>query len=137
MFDETDERARPDLEDDDVLESDALDDDDYEDEVDAAGTDDDYADDDVAGENGAAPAAADDDLRRLVRFLAVNLVDDPDSVVVEAEQRGQIVNLTLRVPEHELGKVIGRQGRIARAIRTILTIAGARHNLRASLDIEG
>jgi predicted RNA-binding protein YlqC (UPF0109 family) len=41
------------------------------------------------------------------------------------------------VPETELGKVIGRQGRIARAMRTALMIAGSRQNVRATLDIEG
>jgi uncharacterized protein len=132
MFDESEERAQPEQVDDgdlDEAEFDGA----YEDDVDAA----EYDEHDVS-ENGAVRAgAADEDLRRLVYFLATNLVDDPESVVVEAEQRGQLVNLTLRVPEHELGKVIGRQGRIARAIRTILTIAGSRHNLRASLDIEG
>lgn len=78
-----------------------------------------------------------EDLRQLVSYLATNLVDDPEGVSVEAVQRGQTVGLTLRVPEEELGKVIGRQGRIARALRTVLTIAGSRHNVRASLDIEG
>ena len=78
-----------------------------------------------------------DNLGHLVEFLATNLVDDPQGVEVVAEQRGQTVSITLRVPEEELGKVIGRQGRIARAIRTVLTIAGSRQNVRASLDIEG
>jgi predicted RNA-binding protein YlqC (UPF0109 family) len=84
--------------------------------------------------DAATPA---EELRRLVQFLATNLVDSPDTVEVTAEQRGSAVHLNLRVPEGEMGKVIGRQGRIARAMRTIVMIAGSRHNLRASLDIEG
>lgn len=76
-------------------------------------------------------------LAGLVSYLATNLVDEPDSVSVAAERRGQSVHLSLRVPEAELGKVIGRQGRIARAMRTALMIAGSRHNVRATLDIEG
>lgn len=83
----------------------------------------------------AIPAA--EELRRLVHYLATNLVDEPDTVEVTAEQRGSAVHLNLRVPEREMGKVIGRQGRIARAMRTVVMIAGSRHNLRASLDIEG
>ncbi len=83
------------------------------------------------------PAGPAEELRQLVHYLATNLVDDPENVEVTAEQRGSAVHLNLRVPEGEMGKVIGRQGRIARALRTVVTIAGSRHNIRASLDIEG
>ena len=92
------------------------------------------------GGDGAAPLTSADpveELRGLVLYLATSLVDEPDAVEVTAERRGPGVHLSLRVPEEELGKVIGRQGRIARAMRTALMIAGSRHNLRASLDIEG
>lgn len=75
-------------------------------------------------------------MRALVAYLASNLVDDPNAVEVEARQRGSSVFVSLRVPEEELGKVIGRGGRIARAMRTALMISGARSNVRASLDIE-
>jgi uncharacterized protein len=92
-----------------------------------------YGEDDVA----YAPATeAAERLRGLVTYLATNLVDDPESVEVEARQRGGSVFVSLRVPEEELGKVIGRGGRIARAMRTALMIAGSRNNVRASLDIE-
>jgi uncharacterized protein len=84
-----------------------------------------------------APASdAAERLRGLVAYLATNLVDDPEAVEVEARQRGGSVFISLRVPEEELGKVIGRGGRIARAMRTALMIAGSRNNVRASLDIE-
>lgn len=83
------------------------------------------------------PEGPADRMKGLVEFLATHLVDDPAAVEVEAQQRGQHVHLTLRVPEDELGKVIGRQGRIARAMRTTLMIAGSRANVRATLDIEG
>jgi uncharacterized protein len=105
-------------------------DDDYEDEDDGVAE---YRDDDAL----YAPATdAADRLRGLVAYLASNLVDDPASVEVEARQRGGSVFISLRVPEEELGKVIGRGGRIARAMRTALMIAGSRNNVRASLDIE-
>jgi predicted RNA-binding protein YlqC (UPF0109 family) len=107
------------------------------------GYDDDYEDEDggVAEyrEDDALYAPATDAaerLRGLVAYLASNLVDDPASVEVEARQRGGSVFISLRVPEEELGKVIGRGGRIARAMRTALMIAGSRNNVRASLDIE-
>ena len=105
------------------------------------GYDDVYDDEDEEGygEDDAlyAPAAdAAERLRGLVAYLATNLVDDPESVEVEARQRGGSVFISLRVPEEELGKVIGRGGRIARAMRTALMISGSRNNVRASLDIE-
>jgi predicted RNA-binding protein YlqC (UPF0109 family) len=103
----------------------------YEDEEDEGEAE--YEEDEVpyAPANDAA-----EHLRGLVAYLATNLVDDPDRVEVEARQRGGSVFISLRVPEEELGKVIGRGGRIARAMRTALMIAGSRNNVRASLDIE-
>ena len=102
--------------------------------------DDEYEiEDAVDGEDGAyfaLPTDAAEQLRGLVTYLAKNLVDEPDGVEVEARQRGGSVFISLRVPEEELGKVIGRGGRIARAMRTALMIAGSRNHVRASLDIE-
>ena len=90
------------------------------------------------GVDGQAVAAGDpaEALGTLVAYLARNLVDEPDAVEVEARRQGNSVVVTLRVPETELGKVIGRQGRIARAMRTALAIAGSRQNIRATLDID-
>lgn len=98
---------------------------------------DDYEDDGSDDQETYAPAGdTAERLRGLVSYLATNLVDDPDAVEVEARQRGGSVFISLRVPEEELGKVIGRGGRIARAMRTALMISGSRSNVRASLDIE-
>jgi hypothetical protein len=69
--------------------------------------------------------------------MAQNLVDSPDDVQVASQQRGRIVTVTLTVPPDDMGKVIGRQGRIARSMRTLLTIAASRQGFRASLDING
>ncbi len=79
---------------------------------------------------------ASESLRGLILYLATNLVDDPEAVDVGATRRGSVVDLRLTVPEEELGRIIGRQGRIARALRTSLMVAASRHNLRVSLDIE-
>ncbi len=92
---------------------------------------------DASEDAGAATDDAREDLQQLVVYLATNLIDAPDDVHVSVERRGSAVHLRLQVPEEELGKVIGRQGRIARAMRTAVMIAGARHDVRASLDIEG
>ena len=76
-------------------------------------------------------------LREVVRSIAADLVDDPGAVTVASKLGDRTVYLNLRVADGELGKVIGRQGRTARAIRTAVQIAGARHDVRVSLDIEG
>lgn len=84
--------------------------------------------------NGDSPAEL--RLRGLVNYIATSLVDHPDEVEVVSRRRGQTVHLSLSVPEEEIGKIIGRQGRIARAIRTAVLIAGSREDVRATLDIE-
>ena len=103
--------------------------------------DDEFVDDDTVDEALDAAAANGDDpveqLRGLVVWLVERLVDDPTQVTVDAARRGSAVQIRVRLPEDDLGKMIGRGGRIAKSIRTALTIAGSRHHLRASLDIEG
>ena len=95
---------------------------------------------DEVGDEAAAmdttEGAEAESLRGLILYLATNLVDDPEAVDVRASRRGSVVDLRLTVPEEELGRIIGRQGRIARALRTSLMVAGSRHHLRVSLDIE-
>jgi uncharacterized protein len=87
-------------------------------------------------EPGNASDEAVASLEELVRYLVTHLVDEPDSVEIDLERRGGAVHVQLHMPEEELGKVIGRGGRIAKAIRTVLLIAGSRHNVRVTLDIE-
>ena len=71
----------------------------------------------------------------LLAHLARQLVDDPDAVEVqEVEQEGTTV-LQLRVAKEDVGKVIGRQGRIARALRAIVRASGARSHRRVVLEI--
>jgi predicted RNA-binding protein YlqC (UPF0109 family) len=77
-----------------------------------------------------------EELRQLVLYLATALVGNPDGIEVEAEQNGPTVRLNLRVPETELGRVIGKEGRIARAMRTLVTITSSRFNLHARLEID-
>lgn len=93
-------------------------------------------DDEAVSEPAEADEEAVESLRELVSFLVQHLVDDPDAAEITLERRGSSVYIQLRLPEDDLGKVIGRGGRIAKAIRTVLLIAGSRHHLRVSLDIE-
>ncbi|MDA8159637.1 MAG: KH domain-containing protein [Desulfobacteraceae bacterium] len=74
-------------------------------------------------------------MRELIRFLAEALVDRPEQVTVgETESEGVLVE-ELRVAREDLGKVIGRQGRTAKAIRTLLSVAAARQGKKAKLEI--
>ncbi|OGQ98354.1 MAG: RNA-binding protein [Deltaproteobacteria bacterium RIFOXYD12_FULL_55_16] len=74
-------------------------------------------------------------MKDLVTFIASSLVDDPAAVqVVETESDG-VVALELRVAKEDLGKVIGKQGRTARAIRSLLSAAAGKDNRKARLEI--
>jgi predicted RNA-binding protein YlqC (UPF0109 family) len=74
-------------------------------------------------------------LADLLAYLARLLVDDPDAVRVEEEEREDAVVLRLHVAKDDVGKVIGRQGRIARALRAIVRAGGARRRRRLILEI--
>ena len=74
-------------------------------------------------------------MKELIEFLARSLVDNPDDVRVEEEQDEDRVVLRLYVAEGDMGKVIGKQGRIANAMRDLLKVAAARRGTRASLEI--
>ena len=76
-------------------------------------------------------------MEELVAYLARGLVDNPDEVRVERIQREDAIVLELQVAPDDVGKVIGRQGRIARAMRTLVRASGARSNERALLEIIG
>lgn len=84
-------------------------------------------------EPGDEPAK--DDMTGLVTEIARALVDSPESVVVEALQDGEATVLRLHVSPSDVGKVIGKQGRTARSLRTILSAASMKLKHRYSLDI--
>ena len=74
-------------------------------------------------------------LREMVSFIAKALVDDPDAVKVVSVEGEKTVILELTVAPSDLGKVIGKDGRTARAIRTLLSSTSARQSKRAVLEI--
>ena len=74
-------------------------------------------------------------MAELLAHLARQLVDEPDAVEVEEVQRDGATVLQLRVAKEDVGKVIGRQGRIARALRAIVRASGARSHRRVVLEI--
>ena len=71
----------------------------------------------------------------MLAFLARQLVDEPEAVRVEQEEREDAIVLRLYVAKDDVGKVIGRQGRIARALRAIVRAGGARQRRRLILEI--
>jgi hypothetical protein len=83
----------------------------------------------------AAGGAGMSEIRELVEDIAKALVDIPDQVSVREVQGEQVTVLELRVASSDLGKVIGKQGRTARSIRTLLGAAGMKLNRRFTLEI--
>jgi predicted RNA-binding protein YlqC (UPF0109 family) len=71
----------------------------------------------------------------LLAYLARELVDDPAAVRVETEERDGALVLVLHVADDDIGKVIGRQGRIARALRTIVRASAVREGRRVLVEI--
>ncbi len=73
--------------------------------------------------------------RAVLEYVAKAIVDDPDSVVVEVDENRSSVSLRLNVSPDDMGRVIGRRGRTAQAIRTVVRAAAAREGLDAHVDI--
>jgi uncharacterized protein len=71
----------------------------------------------------------------VLTYLARSLADDPDAVVVQTERRRSSVMLRVHVSPDDMGRVIGRRGRTAQAIRTLVGAAGARDGVQVSVDI--
>ncbi len=74
-------------------------------------------------------------MKEFLEYVARSLVDSPDAVRVEVEESGDEVDLTLFVDEHDMGRVIGRDGRIANAIRSLLRVMGTREGVHVELEI--
>ncbi len=74
-------------------------------------------------------------LENLLLFLARQLVDEPDKVEVSGKETDSRVDLTLRVAEGDVGKVIGRGGRIVKAIRTVMKAASVKAQKRVSVEV--
>ena len=81
------------------------------------------------------PAAQGGGMRELVEFLARSLVDRPEAVEVREVAGEHSVVLEIRVDPADVGKVIGRQGRIVRAIRAVARAAGARAGKRVEVEV--
>ncbi|MCL4446571.1 MAG: KH domain-containing protein [Actinobacteria bacterium] len=93
-------------------------------------TDDDDGFDDAEGNRveGGTPAA-------VLAYLARSIASEPDAVVVNSDERDGVIRLSLHVAPEDMGRVIGRRGRTAQAIRTLVGVAGARDGVQTNVDI--
>ena len=74
-------------------------------------------------------------MKELVEVIAKALVDNPDEVVVTEKTEGKNVTVELHVAASDMGKVIGKQGRIAKAIRSVVKAASSKDNKRVDVEI--
>jgi uncharacterized protein len=74
-------------------------------------------------------------VKELLEFLARSLVDNPDEVRVEETENDDMVVLRLSVAKDDVGKVIGKQGRIARALRTVVKASAVKDGKQATVEI--
>jgi len=95
----------------------------------------DEVDEDVDGDEVDGNQAVGAISQAVLEYLAKSIVDDADSVVVEVEPGRGGVSLRLHVAPADMGRVIGRRGRVAQAIRTVVRAAGAREGIEAEVDI--
>ena len=74
-------------------------------------------------------------MKELVEVIAKALVENPDEVVVNEKEEGKHVTIELHVAASDMGKVIGKQGRIAKAIRSVVKAASSKDNKRVDVEI--
>lgn len=74
-------------------------------------------------------------MKELVEVIAKALVEHPDEVVVTQKEEGKHITIELHVAASDMGKVIGKQGRIAKAIRSVVKAASSRENQRVDVEI--
>jgi hypothetical protein len=74
-------------------------------------------------------------MEELIRFIATALVDHPDQIQIKETEQDETIIIELTVAKEDLGKVIGKQGRTARAMRSLLSAAAGKVNKRSRLEI--
>ncbi len=75
-------------------------------------------------------------MKEFIEFIAKNLVDEPDNVRVDETVENKKITLTLHVSQSDLGKVIGKQGKTAKSMRTLLLAVAAKHHMSGQLEID-
>lgn len=74
-------------------------------------------------------------MKELIEYIARSIVDQPEDVSVEEFTSGRRVDLMLSVAQNDMGRVIGKRGRVANSMRALLRVAAEQEGMRASLDI--
>lgn len=74
-------------------------------------------------------------MKALIEYIVRSLVDDPDEVFVKQDRRGSKTRLSLNVSRDDMGRVIGKGGRVANSMRILLRVAAAREGKQATLEI--
>lgn len=77
----------------------------------------------------------DDKLTGLLEYIATSLVDDPKEVFVDEYKQGRTVHLELQVAPEDIGRVIGKRGRVANAMRSLLKVVAARNGQQVTMDV--
>jgi uncharacterized protein len=90
-----------------------------------------WDDEEEAGGNRAATSTA----TGVLTYIARALADEPDAVVVRTEELRGVVRMQIHVAPDDMGRLIGRRGRTAQAVRTLVGVAGARDGVQTSVDI--
>ncbi len=106
-------------------------DDEFEDDEDFDDDEDEF-EDEVGGEGNRVVGAR---AREAVEHIARHLVDDPDGVFVDASERGGTVALLVHASPGDLGRIIGKRGRVIQSVRQLARVAGSTEGVRVSVDV--
>jgi predicted RNA-binding protein YlqC (UPF0109 family) len=109
--------------------ADDFDDDDFEDEIAPEGN---RLEDDIAGDGNLVEGAR---AQKVVELVARQLVDDPDGVFVDASQRSGTVAILIHASPGDLGRIIGKRGRVIQALRQVGRAAGATEDVRVTVEV--
>lgn len=74
-------------------------------------------------------------MRELIEYIASSMVDDPSQIEIRELRRGSQITFKLRVAKEDMGRIIGKGGKVANSIRTLLRVSAAQEGKRATLDI--
>lgn len=74
-------------------------------------------------------------MKELVEFIVKSLVDNPEKLVITTEEEGEVLKIFIKADENDIGKIIGRQGKIAKAIRTIVRSAAMKLGKKVIIEI--